>query len=444
MPETRYAKSGDVHIAYQVSGDGPLDVVIAPGFVSHVELAWDMPFIGPTLRRVESFARVVRFDKRGTGLSDRTVGVPTLEQRMDDVRAVMDAVGVERAALWGISEGGPMCVLFAATYPHRTSALVLQGSFARITQGSDQSFGYRHEEVGPISAVFEEQWGTGAILANFFPSKTDDALMRERFARYERNSASPSAMGAIVEMLAAIDVRPILSTISVPTLVVHSAGDPMISVEHGRYLAEHIPGARYVELVSDDHLTIREDDSGALDDIEEFLTGHRPAHDPDRILTTVLFTDIVDSTRRAADLGDQRWRDVLDRHDEVMRLQLDRFRGREVHTTGDGFLAAFDGPARAVHCAVGVTQAVRTLGLELRAGVHTGECVQRGDDLGGIGVHIGARIAALAGPNQVLVSRTVTDLVAGSGLEFADRGEHELKGVPGRWQLFAVESPRPA
>jgi len=440
MPETRYAKSGDVHIAYQVSGDGPLDVVLVPGFVSNVELAWDMPFSGPALRKIGTFARVISFDKRGTGLSDRTVGVPTLEQRMDDVRAVMDAVGVERAALWGISEGGPMCVLFAATYPIRTSALVLQGSFARLVQSSDQPFGYPPDAVGPLIAAFEEQWGTGAVVGNFFPSAADDPAMQEMFARYERNGASPSAMVGIVEMVTAIDVRPILSTIGVPTLVVHSAGDSVISVEHGRYLAEHISGASYLELPGEDHLTIHQDEAGSFDDIEEFLTGSRPAPNPDRILTTVLFTDIVDSTRRAADLGDQRWRDLLDQHDEVMRGQLDRFRGKEVKTTGDGFLAAFDGPARAVQCAVAASEAVRPLGLSLRAGVHTGECVQRGADLGGIGVHIGARVASLAEPNQVLVSRTVADLVAGSGLEFADRGEHELKGVPGSWNLFSVEA----
>jgi class 3 adenylate cyclase len=440
MPETRYAKSGDVHIAYQVSGDGPLDVVLVPGFISNVELAWDMPFSGPALRNIGSFARVISFDKRGTGLSDRTVGVPTLEQRMDDVRAVMDAVGVHRAALWGISEGGPMCILFAATYPTRTSALVLQGSFARLVQSSDQPFGYPPEALAPLIAAFEEQWGTGAVVGNFFPSAADDPVMRERFARYERNGASPSAMVRIVEMVTAIDVRPILPTISAPTLVVHSTGDSVITVEHGRYLAEHISGARYLEVPGEDHLTIREDEAGPFDDIEEFLTGHRPAPNPDRILTTVLFTDIVDSTRRAADLGDQSWRDLLDHHDEVMRRQLDRFRGTEVKTTGDGFLAMFDGPARAVQCAVAASEAVRPLGLELRAGVHTGECVQRGADLGGIGVHIGARIASLAEPSQVLVSRTVTDLVAGSCLEFADRGEHELKGVPGSWNLFSVEA----
>jgi len=439
-PETRYAKSGNVHIAYQVSGDGPLDVVLVPGFISNVELAWDMPFSGSALRKIGTFARVISFDKRGTGLSDRTVGVPTLEQRMDDVRAVMDAVGVDRASLWGISEGGPMCILFAATYPTRTSALVLQGSFARLVQSSDQPFGYPQEVLAPTIARFEEQWGTGAVVGNFFPSAADDPVMQEQIARYERNGASPSAMVEIVEMVAAIDVRPILSTIGVPTLVVHSTGDPMIAVEHGRYLAEHISGAHYIELPGDDHLTIREDEAGPFEDIEEFLTGQRPVPNPDRILTTVLFTDIVDSTRRAADLGDQHWRDLLDHHDQVMRRQLDRFRGREVKTTGDGFLASFDGPARAVHCALAACEALRSLGLELRAGVHTGECVQRGADLGGIGVHIGARVASLAEPSQVLVSRTVTDLVAGSGLAFADRGEHELKGVPGSWNLFSVEA----
>jgi class 3 adenylate cyclase len=444
-PETRYARGSDgVHIAFQVTGDGPLDVVMVPGFVSHVELAWEMPFTSSMLRRVGSFARIARFDKRGTGLSDRTVGIPTLEQRMDDVRAVMDAVEMEGAVLWGISEGGPMCILFAATYPERTTALVLQGSFARIVQAPDQSFGYPPDAVAPITAAFEEQWGTGAVLANFFPSAANDPTMRERFARYERNGGSPSAMTAIIEMVAAIDVRAILPTITIPTLVVHSIGDPMITVEHGRYMAAHIPGARYLELADDDHLTIREGDPGAMGDIEEFLTGHRSRPDPDRILATVLFTDIVDSTRLASSLGDQQWRKLLDRHDEVLRRELGRFRGREVKTTGDGFFAAFDGPARAVQCAVAVTEAVRPLGLELRAGVHTGECEQRGQDLGGIAVHIGARICAIAAPQQILVSRTVTDLVAGSGLLFADLGDYELKGVPGTWPLFAAAAaPQP-
>jgi class 3 adenylate cyclase len=438
-PETRYAKSGDVHIAYQVSGEGPLDLVLVPGFVSNVELAAEMPF-GSSLEQFEKVTRLIHFDKRGTGLSDRAQGVPSLEMRMDDVRAVMDAVGSERAALWGISEGGPMCILFAATYPDRTSSLVLQGSFARITQAPDQDFGYPVTAVDAIATSFEEQWGTGAVMAQFFPSLRDDPNWRQAFARYERNGASPSAVAAIIAMVAAIDVRPILPTIRVPALVVHSAGDPIIDVRHGRYLASHIPGAQYVETPGEDHLTVRGDESGALDDVEEFLTGHRPAPSLDRILTSVLFTDIVDSTARATALGDHRWRALLDQHDAALRSEIERFRGSEVKTTGDGFLATFDGPARAVHCALASTAAAQKMGIEVRSGVHTGECVRRGEDIGGIGVHIAARIASLARPSQVLVSRTVTDLVAGSGLQFEERGEHDLKGVSGSWTLYEAVS----
>jgi class 3 adenylate cyclase len=438
-PQTHYAKSGDVHIAYQVSGKGPPDVVIVHGFVSNVELMWEMPFTGPALRRAEQFARVVCFDKRGTGLSDRSVGVPTLEERMDDVRAVMDAANVERASLWGISEGGPMCLLFAATYPERTSSLVLQGSFARLSQAPDQPFGYPLEAVAPIVATFEEEWGTGAVLQNFFPSSAEDPEMRGVFARYERNSASPGAMVDIVKMLANIDVRSVLPTISAPVLVLHGARDSVVTVEHGRYLADHIEGARYIELTGDDHLPIHDEEQRHFDDIEEFLTGHRPDPISERVLKTVLFTDIVDSTATAGHFGDKDWRALLDRHDSIIRTEIDRFRGVEVNTTGDGFLAAFDGPARAVQCAMAAREGVGSVGLRIRAGVHTGECVERGGDLAGIAVHIAARVLASAKPGEVLVSRTVTDLVAGSGLSFIDRGEHELKGVPGDWQLFAVQ-----
>jgi pimeloyl-ACP methyl ester carboxylesterase len=442
IPETRYAKTDDgVHIAYEVTGAGPIDVVMVPGFVSHVELGWDMPFYASMWRRVGSFARVIPFDKRGTGLSDRTADVPTLEQRMDDVRTVMDAADVERAALWGISEGGPMSILFAATYPDRTAGLVLQGSFARIAQAPDQPFGYSPEASEAIIAAFEEQWGTGGVLANYyFPSAADDPAMRERFARWERNGASPSAMVAVLEMINAIDVRSILSTINVPTLVVHSAGDLVVPVEHGRYLAEHIPGARYIELPGDDHLTIREGHHGVFDDIEEFLTGTRPEPEIDRMLKTVLFTDIVQSTERAVSMGDRRWREVMDAHDAAVRDELEHFRGQEIETTGDGFLASFDGPARAIHCARAITDKVHTIGLEVRAGLHCGECEIRGDHLAGVAVHIAARVAALAQAGEVLCSRTVTDLVAGSGIGFIDRGVHPLKGVPGTWQTFAVEA----
>lgn len=441
IPETRYAKTDDgVHIAYEVTGAGPIDVVMVPGFVSHIELGWDMPFYASMWHRVGSFARVIPFDKRGTGLSDRTADVPTLEQRMDDVRTVMDAADVERAALWGISEGGPMSILFAATYPDRTAGLVLQGSFARIAQAPDQPFGYAPEASEAIIGAFEERWGTGWVLANhYFPSVADDPAMRERFARWERNGASPSAMVAVLKMINAIDVRSILSTINVPTLVVHSAGDLIVPVEHGRYLAEHIPGARYIELPGDDHLTIREGHHGVFDDIEEFLTGTRPEPVIDRVLKTVLFTDIVQSTERAVSMGDRRWHEVMDAHDAAVRDELERFRGREIRTTGDGFLACFEGPARAIRCAQAITDQARSIGLEVRAGLHSGECETRGDDLAGVAVHIAARVAALAQAGEVLCSRTVTDLVAGSGIDFIDRGVHPLKGVPGTWQTFAVE-----
>jgi class 3 adenylate cyclase/pimeloyl-ACP methyl ester carboxylesterase len=438
-PETHYAKSGDVHIAYQVSGTGPIDLVVVPGFVSHVELAREMPFTRWS-REAETFARVIRFDKRGTGLSDRSVGVATLEQRMDDVRAVMDAVGIERAALWGISEGGPMCILFAATYPERTSALVLQASFACRMQTPDQPYGLPEDAAEALVAAFEDQWGTGTVLGSFFPSAMNDLTAREWFARYERNAASPNAMADILRMVADTDVRPILPTISIPTLVVHNAEDLMVPVEHGRYLAEHIPGARYVELPGADHITIQDGEPGVIDDIEEFLTGHRPAHPSHRVLSTVLFTDICGSTERASALGDRAWRHVLDEHDELSGAEIEHHRGKLIKTTGDGLLATFDGPARAVQCAVAIRDRLRPLGITLRAGVHTGEVEVRGTDVGGIAVHIGSRIAALAEPDEVMVSRTVTDLVAGSGLSFVDRGTHTLKGVPDEWRLFALSN----
>jgi class 3 adenylate cyclase len=442
IPQTRYAKADDgVHIAYQVTGAGPLALVMVPGFVSHVELAWDMPFYASMLRRLGTFARVISFDKRGTGLSDRTADVPTLEQRMDDVRTVMDAVGVDRAALWGISEGGPMSILFAATYPERTTSLVLQGSFARIAKAADHEFGNSLEVFSVIVASFSELWGSGGVLAKYyFPSVADEPAMLEKFARWERNGASPSAMVAVLKMIRAIDVRSILPTISAPTLVVHAVGDPAVRVQHGRHLAEHIPGARYIELPGDDHLTIREGDHRVFDDIEEFLTGTRPEPEVDRVVKTVLFTDIVKSTETAVSMGDRRWHDLLDAHDVAVRSELQHFRGQEVKTTGDGFLACFDGPARAIRCARSITDKARSLGIEVRAGLHTGECETRGDDLAGVAVHIAARVAALAQAGEVLCSRTVTDLVAGSGIGFADRGVQTLKGVPGTWQTFAVQT----
>jgi class 3 adenylate cyclase len=359
---------------------------------------------------------------------------------MDDVRTVMDAAGADRVALWGISEGGPMALLFAATYPGRTAALVLQGSFARLPQAPDYQIGFPPEMLLAFIPEWEQLWGTGDVLANYyFPSVADDPGMRDKFAQWERNGASPGAMVAVLKMAQAIDVRPVLPTISVPTLVVHCTGDPAVPVEHGRYLAEHIPGARYIELAGDDHLTIREGDHGVFDEIEEFLTGARPEPEIDRVLKTVLFTDIVKSTERAVSMGDRRWHELLDAHDAAVRRELEHFRGQEVKTTGDGFLACFDGPARAIRCARAIADRTHALGIDVRAGLHTGECETRGDDLAGVAVHIAARVAALAGAGEVLCSRTVTDLVAGSGIGFADRGVHSLKGVPGTWQTFAVE-----
>ncbi len=438
-PETRYAKSGDgVHVAYQVCGDGPMDIVMVPGFVSHLEMAWDMPFTRQAFEQAASFGRLIRFDKRGTGLSDPVTTVPTLEQRMDDVRAVMDAVGSERAALWGISEGGAMCILFAATYPERTSALVLVSSFARLSSGPDQPWGYDEPTAEVITQSFVDQWGTGAVLGAFFPSASGDDQLTNLFARYERNSARPGDVRAIIDMCREIDVRPILPSITVPTLVVHHTGDPMVQVENGRYLAEHIPGAQYIELGDADHVTIRSDGPDEFDDIREFLTGTRVAPDFDRVLATVLFTDIVRSTERVAEVGDTQWKRLLDQHDELMKREIERFRGRAVKSTGDGFLAVFDGPGRAAQCALAANHSLQRVGLDIRAGVHTGEIEQRDGDVGGIAVHIGARIAARADAGEVLASRVVRDLVVGSPLTFADRGEHELKGVPGSWELYSV------
>jgi class 3 adenylate cyclase len=357
---------------------------------------------------------------------------------MDDVRAVMDAVDSERAALLGVSEGGPMNILFAATYPERTSALVLLGTFARAFEGDDYPIGVALERRDDFLELLAENWGEGQSLSNLAPSVAADERMRASWGRFERMSASPGAAITLLRMAADIDVRHILSTVHVPTLVLHRTGDTFVPLAQGRYLAEHIPGARFVELPGTDHLYFVGDTGPLLDEVEVFLTGQRQQHDADRVLATVLFTDIVDSTRHAAELGDRRWRDLLDNHDALVRRQVDRFRGRTVKGTGDGVLATFDGPARAIRSACAIVEAARQLGVELRAGLHTGECEVRGDDLGGIAVHIGARVAAMAAPGEVLASSTVKDLVAGAGLRFADRGTHVLKGVPGEWRIYAA------
>src|SRR5262245_2933261 len=391
-------------------------------------------------RRLASFCRLIRFDKRGTGLSDRTGPIPTLEERMDDVRAVMDAAGSERAALLGFSEGGPMSIGFAATYPQRTSALILYGAFSRRAWAPDYVWGRTDEQLAARLKYIEEKWGQGNSIDYFDPSLAADQELRKWAGQFERSSASPGAAQNLVRMDYGIDVRHVLPTIDVPTLVLHRIGDPSINVEQGRYIASHIKGATYVEFPSKDHSPWVGDANSILVEIESFLTGQRRdiETESERVLATVLFTDIVGATNRLVELGDRGWKDLLTQHHSLVREQLARHRGREIDTAGDGFLAAFDGPARAVRCGRAIVDSVRKLGIHVRAGVHTGECEVMGEKLGGIAVHIGARIGALAAPDEVLVSRTVSDLVAGSGLRFEERGTHSLKGVPGNWQLLAA------
>ena len=436
-PTTRYARSGDVSVAYQVVGSGPVDIVFAPGFISHVELAWEDPLWAPHYERHASFGRLMLFDKRGTGLSDPVPGAATLEERTDDLLAVMDAAESERAAIFGISEGGSMAALFAATHPERTASLVLYGAWPRILRAPDFPFGLERPVLESISAV-TDRWGDGVALSSFAPSLGSDPHARESWARLQRASASPGMARSLVQLYPEIDIRDILPAIRAETLVLHRTGDVIVPVGCGRYLAEHIPGARYVELEGDDHLWVAGDADALLDEVEEFVTGARHSPAPDRILATIMFTDIVGSTERAAAAGDQTWATLLEAHHAAVRRQLERFRGVEIDTAGDGFFVAFDGPARAIRCAMAIRDAVRALGLEIRAGLHTGECEKVGDKLTGIAVNIGARVGALAGSGDVLVSSTVVDLVAGSGLVFEDRGEHELKGIPGGRRLFAV------
>jgi len=447
-PETRYAKSGDVSIAYQVVGEGPFDVVRIPPFVSHVELDWQIPGIAAFQRRLASFCRLIRFDKRGTGMSDRVSGAPTLETRMDDVRAVMDAVGSERAALFGISEGAPMSILFAATYPERTWALVLEGGFARERWAPDYPWGVRDDEYQADEASLQG-WGTpdhSAGIAQALAPSADEENW-QALATMIRLSASPGAAAALAQMNRDIDVRKVLRAIRTPTLVMNRKDESQFIIKGSRYLAENIPGARHVEVPGVDHALFTADPELVIGEIEGFLVEAWKKRtweevERDRVLATVLFTDIVGSTAKAAELGDARWRELLGEHHSLIRRQLTRFRGRELDTAGDGFFASFDGPARAIRCACAVTEAVKAVGLEVRAGLHTGECELLDGKVGGIAVHIGARVAKEAAPGEVLVSSTVKDLVAGSGIGFSERGAAELKGVPGEWRLFAVEPER--
>jgi pimeloyl-ACP methyl ester carboxylesterase len=438
LPVTRYAFSGDVNIAYQIMGAGPVDIIMVPGLVSHVEFTHEMAGYTAFLRRLSTFARVVTFDKRGQGLSDRISGAPSLEQRMDDVRAVMDDVGSKRAVVVGFSEGCPMSVLFAATYPERVAQLVLFGGFALAAALVPKD---PEERIAGLVKLVK-LWGTGNMINTVMASQAANQDAVTQFAKLERLSASPGAIKAILLLNSQIDVRSILPTVQVPTLVLHRRTDAQVPVELGRDLAAQIPNAKFIEYPDGDHAFWSGYADALLGDIEEFVTGHRESSSTDleRVLATVLFTDIVDSTRSAAAMGDQAWRRSLDNHDQLAKQMVEKHRGILVKTTGDGILATFDGPGRAVRCALAFGAAAKQIGLSLRAGLHTGEVEMRGQDIGGIAVHAAARVMAQSQSCEVLVSRVVTDLVAGAGLKFTERGAHELKGLPGRWDLFAASA----
>jgi pimeloyl-ACP methyl ester carboxylesterase/class 3 adenylate cyclase len=432
---TRYAKNGDINVAYQAFGEGNVYLVIVPGFISHIENYWDEPNLARWLRKVGSFSRVIMFDKQGTGLSDRSSKAPGLDERMDDVRAVMDAEGVEKAAIFGISEGGSLATLFAASHPDRSRGLILYGAFAQF-----KSWFPTQEALEELFQYIDTAWGSGESLPMFAPSMTDDPAFKQWWGKFERLGASPGAAKKIMRLNSQIDITDILPSVKVPTLVIHRTDDVTVNVKGGRLLAERIPNAKYVELPGVDHLPmVGENPDRILDEMAQFLTGEWRPIETECILATVLFTDIADSTKRAADLGDQRWRDLLERHHSCVRGELDHFRGKEIDTAGDGFFATFDGPARGIRCACAIRDSVSSLGINIRAGLHTGECELMGDKVSGLAVHIGARVMKKSNPGEVLVSSTVKDLVAGSGLRFNDRGKHALKGIPGEWRLFLVE-----
>jgi class 3 adenylate cyclase len=442
VPVTRYAKSGEINIAYQVTGKGPLDLIYVPGWVSNVEYAWEEPSYARFLQRLASFSRLILFDKRGTGLSDRVPAkeLPTLEQRMDDLRAVLDAAGSERAAIFSISEGAGLSILFAATYPQRTSGLALFGGFAKRLSSPDYPWAATPERRAAWIDGIARGWGGVTDLEIIAPSRANDANFARWWSAFLRQSASPGAAVALAQMNTEIDVRSLLGAVHVPTLVMHRTGDLDASIAEGRYLANHIPDAKFVELPGTDHLVFAGDFGLVVDELQEFLTGVRRPDESDRVLATVLLTDIARSTQIAAGLGDLKWREVLERHNTLVRRELARFRGNEIKTTGDGFLATFDGPARAIQCALSARASLRPLGIEIRAGLHTGECEILGSDIGGIAVHIAARVLSETQPGEVWVSSTVRDLVAGSGIGFTSRGRRELRGVPGEWELLAVDA----
>jgi class 3 adenylate cyclase len=436
----RYARNGDVSLAYDLFGEGERDILVTFGWIGSFQSAWEVPAHARWLERLAGLGRVIMWDKRGTGLSERLPAdrVPTLEERMDDMRVVLDAAGSQRAVALGFSEGASLAAVFAASHPERVSSLILEGGFARLLHDEDYDWGITREESEEFNRRVGATWGDNAWLLKLWaPSVADDPVAREQWNRMLVFGGTPATAIAWLEMVQETDIRHVLPAIGVPSLVIHRVEDRIVPVQHGRYLAEHIPAARYAELPRADHLWWIDGDD-ILEEIESFLTGATAAYEPDRVLATVMFTDLVDSTTRAAELGDRRWRDLVEEHDRLVRSRLEHYRGQEVKTLGDGFLATFDGPGRAIRCAADLRDGVRRLGLELRAGLHTGECEVAGHDIRGIAVNIGARVGATAGPGEVLVSQTVKDLVAGSGLDFEDRGEHELKGVPGSWRLYSV------
>ncbi|UCG96393.1 MAG: adenylate/guanylate cyclase domain-containing protein [Burkholderiales bacterium] len=439
IPTTRYAKSGDVHIAYQVLGEGPIDLVVVPGWVTNVECFWEEPRSAGFLRSLAAFSRLIIFDKRGTGLSDRVAFMPNLETRMDDLRAVLSAVGSQRAVLCGYSEGGPMCALFAATYPARTAGLVMLGSYASRAWRADAPWGRTAQQTEQFNRVCEAEWGAPLAIERIMPSVAQDETVRQWWGRFLRMSASPAAVVALNTMNHEIDVRPILTSVQAPALVMHARGDQQVDVRYGRELAALLPRARYIELEGEDHAPWLMNAEQIVREIGAFTAAIGEPEEPERVLATVLFSDIVGSTERAIELGDRAWRDLLNRHHQIVRQALQRFKGREVDTAGDGFFATFDGPARAVRCAASLIEVLASIGVQVRVGLHTGECETVGGKAAGIAVHIGARVSAAAGPGEVFVTSTVRDLVAGSGLRFEDRGARVLKGLPDAWHLYAVD-----
>lgn len=435
-PETRYARSGELHIAYQVVGEGPIDLVWVPGWISNIDHYWTEPAIERYFRRLAAFSRLILFDRRGTGLSDPVLRAPTLEEQMDDVVAVMDAAGSEKAAFYAQLEGGAMAVMFAASHPERTTALVLYEAMPRMSWAPDYEWAPTRKQR---ETMLKQPWGDGSRITALAPTAAKNPRLREWFARLERLAASPGTAAQLVKMNGEVDVRAILPQVQAATLILHRSADRFIDIRHSRYLAEHIPDARLVELRGGEALTFGADDDELIEEVEEFLTGARGTSDPERVLATVMFGDIVGSTERAAELGDRRWRALLEDFGRAYARELQHHRGRVVKELGDGVLATFDGPARAILCATAIRSLAQSeFGLELRAGMHTGEVEVMGDDIGGIAVHIAARVLGFAAPGELVVSGTVKDLVVGSGIPFEDRGEHELRGVPGRWRLWSV------